>query len=240
MTISSADTEKDLKFLERLIETSGPQGLQGLQADGSKQPPIENIVFEGGGAKGIVYIGALEVLEEAGIKPKRVAGSSAGGIIAGLVAAGFSAEEIKHVMTVEMNLLDLMDSRTTWDPKLKGFPIGFSNIVNLFKHKGLFKGDAFKKIMTGLLKRKLEEGLKQVLKNKHPDYPESGIIHLLDEILEKYHIADLGHITFGQMHALKEDYPELGLLDLYITTTRLTDGSLKVFSHEQDPNAEVV
>ena len=47
--------------------------------------------FEGGGAKGFCYIGALDVLSRAGIWFDRVAGCSAGSITAALVAAGYRA-----------------------------------------------------------------------------------------------------------------------------------------------------
>ncbi len=53
------------------------------------------LVFEGGGAKGIVHVGALRALDrESQIKIAGVAGTSAGAIVAALVAAGYSAEEL--------------------------------------------------------------------------------------------------------------------------------------------------
>ncbi len=53
--------------------------------------PIQNLTFEGGGAKGYCYIGALQVLEEEGIYPhniQRVAGTSVGSMFALLAATG--------------------------------------------------------------------------------------------------------------------------------------------------------
>jgi len=53
--------------------------------------PFENLAFEGGGAKGYAYIGAIQVLEEAGIYPdqvRRVAGTSVGSMIAMMAALG--------------------------------------------------------------------------------------------------------------------------------------------------------
>ncbi|MDD7967174.1 patatin-like phospholipase family protein [Actinomycetospora lemnae] len=52
-------------------------------------------VFEGGGALGTGYVGALRALEDNGIGFARVAGNSAGAITAAMVAAGFSAREIQ-------------------------------------------------------------------------------------------------------------------------------------------------
>lgn len=63
---------------------------------------IENIVFEGGGAKGIAYMGAIQVLEEEGIYPDhvhRVAGASSGSFLAAMLAIGMSAEELTRMLS---------------------------------------------------------------------------------------------------------------------------------------------
>lgn len=52
-----------------------------------------DLVFEGGGAKGVAFVGAIQAFEHAGHKIRRVIGTSAGSITACLVAAGYSAEE---------------------------------------------------------------------------------------------------------------------------------------------------
>lgn len=52
------------------------------------------LIFEGGGAKGIAHIGALQAVEEFGVTSVGYAGTSAGAIIASLAAAGFSAPEL--------------------------------------------------------------------------------------------------------------------------------------------------
>ena len=51
-------------------------------------------VFEGGGVKGIGLVGAVAVAEERGYQWVNVAGTSAGAIVAALLAAGYSAAEI--------------------------------------------------------------------------------------------------------------------------------------------------
>ncbi len=52
-----------------------------------------DLVFEGGGAKGGAFAGALRALERRGHKPRRLIGSSAGSIVATLVAAGYSGQD---------------------------------------------------------------------------------------------------------------------------------------------------
>lgn len=51
-------------------------------------------VFEGGGAKGIAHIGAYQAACDIGLTITHVAGTSAGAIIAALIAAGFAPQEI--------------------------------------------------------------------------------------------------------------------------------------------------
>ncbi|MBK8905636.1 MAG: patatin-like phospholipase family protein [Anaerolineaceae bacterium] len=53
-----------------------------------------NLVFEGGGAKGAVFVGAMREFERQGHTYGRLLGTSAGAITATLLAAGFSAHEI--------------------------------------------------------------------------------------------------------------------------------------------------
>ena len=55
-------------------------------------------VFSGGGIKGLALIGAYEAIESKGFTFKRLAGTSAGSIIAGLVAAGYSSQELKDLL----------------------------------------------------------------------------------------------------------------------------------------------
>jgi NTE family protein len=56
-------------------------------------------VFEGGGVKGIAFVGALEAAEEAGIESwVNVAGTSAGAIIASLLAVGHTPTELRSIL----------------------------------------------------------------------------------------------------------------------------------------------
>lgn len=50
-----------------------------------------DLVFEGGGAKGSVFVGAMEVFEARGHTARRFVGTSAGAITATLMAAGYNA-----------------------------------------------------------------------------------------------------------------------------------------------------
>jgi NTE family protein len=56
------------------------------------------IALGAGGAKGIAHIPMLEVLDELGVVPTRIAGCSIGAVIGALYASGLPAVEIKHMI----------------------------------------------------------------------------------------------------------------------------------------------
>jgi NTE family protein len=67
------------------------------QVNDSIQQPKIGLVLSGGGAKGLAHIGVLKVLEEAGIRPDYITGTSMGSIIGGLYALGYTAEELSQI-----------------------------------------------------------------------------------------------------------------------------------------------
>lgn len=58
-----------------------------------------DIVFEGGGAKGMVFVGALEELTARGNTFGRLLGTSAGAIAATFVAAGYTVAEMRQALS---------------------------------------------------------------------------------------------------------------------------------------------
>src|ERR1044071_5302851 len=105
--------------------------------------PYRNLVFEGGGVKGIAYGGALEVLEQSAITPQivRVAGTSAGAITATMVSLGYTASQfIEIMMGIDFGKFE--------DGDFIGGPF------RLVEHYGWFKGDYFLKLMQGYIKQK--------------------------------------------------------------------------------------
>lgn len=108
---------------------------------------FKNLVFEGGGVKGIAYVGVMEVLEQKSISPatiKRVGGTSAGAINALLFALGFDSKELKDIMKT-------MDFKSFMDDSF-GF---LRDAWRLFNEYGLHKGDSFKIWISELIEKKL-------------------------------------------------------------------------------------
>ncbi len=65
------------------------------------------LALSGGGAKGIAHIGVLKVLEEAQIPVHALAGTSMGGLVAAIYAAGRSPDEIEEIAR-SIRLLDII------------------------------------------------------------------------------------------------------------------------------------
>ncbi|MEK3978970.1 patatin-like phospholipase family protein [Psychrobacillus sp. FSL K6-2836] len=92
-------------------------------------------VFSGGGLKGFALVGAYQVLEEKGYRFKRVAGTSAGAILASFIAAGFTSKEIEE-------LLNELDTLTLLDPRKTILPLPLMKWINLYWRLGLYQGKA--------------------------------------------------------------------------------------------------
>ena len=106
-----------------------------------------NAVFEGGGVKGISLTGAVRAAENHGIVFRRVAGTSSGSIVAALLAAGYSADEMR--MAIEKTpLRELLSRNPLFDLKLIG------PAVRLFWKKGLYSGKKLEAWVESLLAAK--------------------------------------------------------------------------------------
>lgn len=71
-----------------------------------KQRPKIGVVLSGGGAKGMAHIGVLKALEEAGIYPDYITGTSMGSIVGGLYAIGWTPDNIeKMALDIDWNFV---------------------------------------------------------------------------------------------------------------------------------------
>ena len=86
-----------------------------------KRPPRLGLALGGGAARGFAHIGVIQVLEEAGIRPDLVVGTSAGSLVAALYAHGKTGAELASLALT-------MDEGTITDWAFPG--------------RGLIRGDA--------------------------------------------------------------------------------------------------
>lgn len=92
-------------------------------------------VFSGGGLKNFALVGAYQVLEEKGYRFQRVAGTSAGAILASFIAAGYTGKEMEE-------LLGDLDFKTLLDTRKSIVPLPFMKWIFLYWHMGLYQGNA--------------------------------------------------------------------------------------------------
>jgi NTE family protein len=90
-------------------------------------------VFEGGGVRGTALVGAIAAAEKKGIGFRAVAGTSAGAIVASLIAAGYKAEEMRTLLTET-------DFKKFMDPVSR---VPLWNKYASWRRLGLYKGDEF-------------------------------------------------------------------------------------------------
>lgn len=118
------------------------------------------IALGGGGSRGFAHIGVLKALEEEGIKPDLISGTSAGAIVGCLVADGKTPEEIMAIM----GEIELTDVAKIGLPKK-----GFASLDNLRKKlKKNLKANKFSE-----LEKPLYVGLSNLLSGKI-DYISTG------------------------------------------------------------------
>lgn len=141
-------------------------------------------VFSGGGMKGLAFVGALQVLEEKGYRFKRVAGTSAGAIVAAFIAAGYTAKEIEGLL-YEQNMSDLLDRRKSI------LPIPLLKWFKMYWRMGLYQGVALENWFSDKL---AEKGI-----YTFGDIPEGSL---------KIVASDL---TNGKMIILPDDLKKYGI-----------------------------
>lgn len=110
---------------------------------------IDHLIFEGGGSVGVVYIGALDYIEKAndggGFKNlKSVIGTSAGSVVAMMLALNFDVCEMKHYMSLMSNDV------------IKGCGIFeiFSDMYRLHSDFGLHSGQGFLNLLRDMVEFK--------------------------------------------------------------------------------------
>jgi len=184
---------------------------------------IRNLIFEGGGVKGLAYVGALEKSIETNLidlnEIKRLAGTSAGSITATLLGVGYDTNDLKQLLE-SFNLEDFLDSEfkepllnLKKELKLKelGLNLIFNNIF-LFKdilkklndNNGLFPGDLFHNYID-------------------------------DKIFEKLKIKNA---TFNDLkQAIEQNEQQNSKLKyLFLTGSNLSTGKYEIFSHLHTPD----
>lgn len=106
----------------------------------AKQPPRIGLALGGGAARGFAHVGVIQVLEEAGIRPSLVAGTSAGSLVAAIYASGKSGAQLQQVA-------ETMEEATIADWTLPIF------------NRGMLRGDALARYVNAQVGSRLIENM---------------------------------------------------------------------------------
>jgi NTE family protein len=110
-----------------------------------------DLVLEGGGVKGIGLLGAVLTLYDAGYRFERVAGTSAGAIVAALVVAYQQARRDLHELEEVMHTVDY--PRFADGPILEKLTGRLGEGLELLLHEGAHSGDYLDEWLTPLLEK---------------------------------------------------------------------------------------
>jgi len=105
-----------------------------------KIPPRIGLALGGGAARGFAHVGVIQVLEEAGIRPSMVSGTSAGSLVAAFYASGKTGKQLQTVA-------ETMEEATFADWTLPLF------------NRGMLRGDALARYVNGQIGSRLIEEL---------------------------------------------------------------------------------
>ena len=153
-----------------------------------------DLVFEGGGVKGIGLAGAIQTLEERGYVPQNVAGTSAGAISAALLAAGYSADELREII-VSLDYRQFQDR--AWEDKIPLIERSLSLLLDL----GLYEGDRFLDWMRERLEAKNVRTFADLV---HPDYADDPRYRSRLQVIAS-------DVTTHELLILPRDATKLGL-----------------------------
>ena len=171
-----------------------------------------DLVCEGGGVKGIGLAGAYAALEQAGFEPQNVAGTSAGAITAALIAARYSADELREIV-FSLDYRQFEDKG--WEDRIPGA----GRPLSLLLDQGIYEGERFLEWMRELLRAKGIETFAQL----RTEWDDPKYAHRLQVIASD--------VTARELLVLPRDAPELGIApdDLEVAQAVRMSMSIPIF-----------
>ncbi len=120
---------------------SGPPAPASVASTTAPARPVRiGLALGGGAARGFAHVGVIAVLEEAGLKPQLVVGTSAGSLVAALYASGKTSAQLQQTA---LNMEEV--AITDWMLPILG--------------RGMFRGDALARYVNDLVAGKLIENM---------------------------------------------------------------------------------
>jgi NTE family protein len=215
---------------------------------------LYDMVFEGGGAKGSVFVGALRALKERGHEHRRLIGTSAGAITATLIAAGYEPDQMLDAVNEKLKDANgnvVNDAQGNPVPRFASFmdspqPDDFdeamrdasltAEIFRRIKIPGLPNWDWFdRKLLNGMLDDKYYRQLFSFVECGGlfaGDKFLNWLKEKLDQIGQKTGNNVTSGDTFAQFFAKTKK-------DLSLIATDTTDNEMLILNHRTAPDLPV-
>ncbi len=164
------------------------------QVPAPKKVPKLGLALGGGAARGFAHIGVIQVLEENGIKPDMVVGTSAGSVVAAFYASGKTGAQLQW-------LADSMD-----ESQLTDWTVPFMS-------RGMLRGDALGRYINSQLNGAKIEDLKMPLGIVATDLQSGdGILFRRGDIATAVRASSAVPSVFEPVRIGNKDYVDGGLV----------------------------
>ena len=201
-----------------------------------------DMVFEGGGAKGIVFVGAMQVFTEQGHTFDRLIGTSAGAITATTLAAGYSNDEMMAALNERVDGKPVFTTFMGDPPPFDEEHIQKSAIRQLLRDMDL-------PLVPGFVEDRLDDelaksiGTNPGLRHVYSFIERGGwysahdfvswLRRKLDEGMYKGKKRNFSDMTMSEMFAATGT-------ELTLTGSDITAGKLLIFNHRTTPDLPLV
>lgn len=207
-------------------------------------PRIDNLIFQGGGIKGLAYLGALDALY-ANIdmsQIKRFGGTSAGAINALVLGLGYSQEELQALLK-EIDFAkvlmdgDFKDKVLNLNKRAEEIKVKSTDVAHKFKQASnpLFGMSVLSVVLPKISVdpdfETIKESLKLLTQQNFGLFP--GDIFREDWVEAVIQTkSGIAYATFKELH-------DFGFKPIYFVGANISTGRAEVFSHETTPDAIV-
>jgi len=165
-----------------------------MPAPAAKKNLKLGLALGGGAARGFAHIGVLQVLEEEGIKPQMVVGTSAGSVVAAFYASGKTGQQLQW-------LADTMDESQ------------FTDWANPFTGRGMLRGEALGKYINSQLNGMKIEDMKLPLGIVATDLRTGdGVLFRRGDVATAVRASSAVPSVFEPVRIAGKDYVDGGLV----------------------------
>ncbi len=198
---------------------------------------IYDLVFEGGGAKGAVFVGAMKAFQEKGCEYRRLIGTSAGAITATLLAAGFTPDELSKAVSekkgdksIFVSFLDVPEKSFFSEESIQS-----SDTLSIFNSMNL---DSLFSVVSSWIKKSLLDTLLHISPYRQLfNFVEYGGVFAGEEF-RRWMQGKLKEKGYDTEITLSDFYKKTHI-DLSLVASDTTDTDMLVLNHRTAPACPV-